>query len=82
MPPEKRFTTSMQDVLDYLVDYKRKTGGFSPSIREIMLEIGSKSCSHINYILNRLEEEGYIKRRPGRHEIKMVCKPELEQPGR
>lgn len=82
MPPKKRFTTSMQDVLDYLVDYKRKTGGFSPSIAEIMQSLGNKSSAHISYILNRLEEDGYIKRRPGRHEIKMVCKPELEQPGR
>ena len=36
--------------------------GYPPSVREICLAVGLKSTSTVHAHLNRLEEEGYIRR--------------------
>lgn len=74
---KKRFTKAMQDVLDFITEYKYEHDDFSPSTTEIMDAVGNKSTSHIRYILNRLEEEGRIKIREGRPGI-IVLKEEFE----
>ncbi len=48
------------DVLAYIIDYKRKNDGASPTIREIKQHFGLKSTSHTRHILERLEEDGKI----------------------
>jgi len=42
---------------DYIALYR-----FSPSIRDIMTEVGMNSTSHVRYLMNCLEEKGMISR--------------------
>jgi repressor LexA len=48
-------------ILDYLQRYVDEKG-FPPTLQEIGLEIGVKSKSLINFYLDRLQAEGFIKR--------------------
>lgn len=52
-------TPRQKGVLTYLVRYQ-KTNGISPTVREIMSDLGLKSPSDIHRILNVLKEKGYI----------------------
>lgn len=47
---------------DFIIDYKRKNDGNSPTTQEIALGIGLRSKSGVPEYLNRLEAEGLIKR--------------------
>ncbi len=48
------------DVLAYIIDYKRQNDGASPTVREIAKHLGIKSTGYTRHILNCLEAEGKI----------------------
>lgn len=50
-------------IYDYIVDYIKEYG-FPPSIREIVYDCEISSTSVVNYYLEKLEEEGRIKKTP------------------
>jgi len=56
---------SCQKVYDYIVDYKKKHDGNSPSIREIGAGVGGSSTSHVNYLLKMLEYRHKMIKRTG-----------------
>lgn len=58
--PSKR----CQDALAFIADYRCRNG-YSPSMAEIGASIGVKSRSLVAYYLDRLEDEGSIRREPG-----------------
>lgn len=47
-------------VLRYIIAYKQAHDGNSPSIREIMRELGIPGTCHMSYILKRLQADGWI----------------------
>jgi SOS-response transcriptional repressor LexA len=49
------------DILDYIIAYKKKHDGNSPTFRNIMQACGISSLSHVQYILIQLEEQGLIR---------------------
>ena len=49
--------------------------GYSPSIREIMAGIGSKSTSNIHAAVNRLSDRGYIRKHHGARGIEVIRTP-------
>lgn len=57
----RKSTTRHYDVLEAIRVYKNDHG-FSPSMRNLMDITGIKSLSLISYYLDRLEEEGLIRR--------------------
>lgn len=56
---------SRKKVFDYIVAFKANNDGNSPTMREISHACGVKSTSNVEYILNQLEESGYIRRLSG-----------------
>ena len=51
----------LESLYEFLVSYKNKNG-FCPSVREMCEELKINSTSTITYYLNRLEEQGKIRR--------------------
>lgn len=49
-------------VFSFIVKYKKSHDGNSPTIREIGSACGVSSTSVVNYYLNKLEEDGLIRR--------------------
>ena len=49
--------------------------GYSPSIREIMAGIGSKSTSHVHRTVVKLTDRGYIRRHHGQRGIEVIRTP-------
>jgi len=54
-----------EDVLRYIVSYKRGHDGVAPTIREIGRQFGISSTAHVHYILTCLEDAGRIRRVEG-----------------
>lgn len=50
---------------DYIADSIRKNG-YSPSVRDIMVQLGIKSTSTVHTYLGKLEEKGYIYKEGGK----------------
>lgn len=50
------------DVYEFIVSYKKKHDGNSPSMREIMTDLNISSTSVVTYHLEKLERMGLIKR--------------------
>ena len=57
-------THKQKQVLDFIVDYQRDNDGLSPLQPEIQAALGFSSRSRVFYILNSLQERGYIWRAP------------------
>ena len=53
-----------QEALEFIADYRCRNG-YSPSMAEIGASIGVRSRSLVTYYLDRLEDEGMIRREPG-----------------
>ena len=51
---------SPNHVLQYVIQYKRENDGNSPSRRDICRDLGIRSTSHVNYLLNVLAVHGAI----------------------
>lgn len=49
--------------------------GRSPTLREIRTAAHISSLSHVEYLLGRLEEKGYIEREPGSRGIRLTRSP-------
>ncbi|MBE6687431.1 MAG: transcriptional repressor LexA [Ruminococcaceae bacterium] len=58
-------TQKEQKVYDYIFESINRDG-FSPSIRDIQLNVGIKSTSTVHAYLARLEEKGYINKEGGK----------------
>lgn len=72
-------TPRTQDLLDFIIKFKQ-TNGYSPTCREMRAGINTKSKSHIEQMLDTLEDKNYIKikHRKGMPSIIKICKfPEL-----
>ena len=60
--PYVRPVTSTEHVFKFIIDFKKSHDGNSPSIREIGEGCGISSTSVVTYWLNKLEEQGFIRR--------------------
>ncbi len=58
---KKNMEIKLESLYEFLVSYKNKNG-FCPSVREMCEELKINSTSTITYYLNRLEEQGKIRR--------------------
>jgi hypothetical protein len=63
-PPKspKPLSARQRAIFDFIIRFKRENGGDSPTIREIMCEVGIPSTSVVGYNLNVLEARGLISR--------------------
>lgn len=68
-------TPRQNDLLDFIIKFKQ-VNGYSPTTREMRLGINTKSKSHIEQMLDTLEDENYIKikRRKGATNVIKICK--------
>lgn len=61
----REMTEKQRKVYDFIIAYKKKWDGSSPTIREIATEMGiSTHSAHQHVIL--IEKKGVLKRNPGR----------------
>ena len=77
---KENLTPRTQDLLDFIIKFKQ-TNGYSPTNKEMRQGINTKSRSHINQMLDDLEDKNYIKikHRPRSTNIIKICKfPELD----
>jgi len=51
----------LDEIYEYVCDYKRKHNGISPSVRDIRTAVGVASTSTVNYHLRVLEAQGRIR---------------------
>ena len=54
-----RITPREQEVYDYIIEFMEKNL-FSPTVREIMVELKFQSTSSVHYHIKNLEKHGYI----------------------
>jgi len=48
-------------VLEFIIEYKEKNDGLSPSFREIRDGVGAvSSTSHVSFVIDNLERDGKI----------------------
>lgn len=68
-------TPRQNDLLDFIIKFKQ-VNGYSPTTREMRLGINTKSKSHIEQMLDTLEDENYIKikHRKGATNVIKICK--------
>jgi DNA-binding MarR family transcriptional regulator len=72
MPPVVVITPRQMDVFMFIVNYKQRNAGESPSLDQIACAIGVKSRSTVFLHLSKLEERKLIRRsESGRHLIVM-----------
>lgn len=64
--------TNKERVYAFLIKYKVKHDGISPSLEEIMNATAIKSASHVNKILKSLEDDGLLRRRGGHRNIDLL----------
>ena len=73
-------TPRQNDLLEFIIKFKQ-TNGYSPTNKEMRVGINTKSKSHIEQMLDTLEDKNYIKikHRKGATNIIKICKfPELD----
>lgn len=69
-------THRQHEALTFIRRYQRRTGGVSPSVREIAAGLGhSNQIGRILSLLSGLEERGFIRRMPGRKRAIEVIRP-------
>ena len=56
---KKPITERERDLLEYVTRFK-EVNGYSPTIKEIQIGINTKSCHHINSMLEDLKDKGYL----------------------
>lgn len=56
-------TAREQEILEFITKFKQ-TNGYSPTTKEIMDGVNTKSKNHIDICLNHLADEGYITMKP------------------
>jgi len=61
-----------EDVLRFIVRFKQENDGNSPTMREICDGCGIPSLSHLDVILNKLDEAGWIQREGGKRGIRVA----------
>jgi SOS-response transcriptional repressor LexA len=54
-----------EDVFLFIVSYKKRHDGISPTVREISDECNIPSTSHVNRILSKLQDAGRIEMATG-----------------
>jgi SOS-response transcriptional repressor LexA len=59
-------TPRLKSLFDYIVFYIAESGGVSPTYREIIEALELKSQGHVNQLLLRLQERGFIEVDKGR----------------
>ena len=59
--PRLQSTKELHTYIKHYID----VNGYAPTVAEMMSAVGVKTTSHIMWLLNRLEEEGKIKRARG-----------------
>lgn len=77
----KDLTPRQSDLLDFIIRFKQ-VNGYSPTTREMRAGINTKSKSHIEQMLDTLEDKNYIKikHRKCSPSIIKICKfPELNE---
>lgn len=67
-----------EKILEFIIKYKNEKG-FIPSVREIGKELGLSSTSTIAYYLNKLQNEGKIKRSGNRNRAIEILNAEDEK---
>lgn len=55
-------TRKQKELLDFIRAYQAEHDGVSPSFDEMAAATGNKSKSQVPFVLNALEQEGYIRR--------------------
>ena len=56
-------TNREQDILEYIIEFK-KVNGYSPTAKEIMEGVNTKSVNYVSHALDHLMDEGYISMKP------------------
>lgn len=71
----KDLTPRQNDLLDFIIKFKQ-VNGYSPTTREMRTGINTKSKSHIEQMLDTLEDKNYIKikHRKGSTNVIKICK--------
>lgn len=59
-------TPKQKELLDFISEYQRSKGGVSPSYEEMQRAIGVSSKSEVARIIEALEAQEFIRRKPGR----------------
>lgn len=75
----QRLSKKQQMVFDYIkesIDEK----GFAPSVRDIASAVGYASPSTAQYVLDKLEELGYIERDPKLKRTIRICNTQMTKP--
>lgn len=62
-----------KELLEYIIEFK-KVNGFSPSIREMQKGLNTNSFNHINVMLEKLKDEGFINYHPNKPRTIKVMK--------
>lgn len=52
-------TEREKELFEFIVKFKQ-TNGYNPTIRDMCFGINTKSVSHVQEMIERLREEGYI----------------------
>lgn len=67
-----RLTKGDYRLLTFIADYKATHERQSPSIRQIMAALGYSSTSVVSYNLNRLVNNGYLRKGQGARALSLV----------
>lgn len=69
-------THRQHEALSFIQRYHRRTGGVSPSVREIARAMGMRGSHYgATVLLRGLEERGFIRRIPGRKRAIEIIRP-------
>ena len=80
MNPLRPMDQHERGALAFIRAYQAERGGVSPSVREIMAAIGSKSSSECQRVLRDLEARGKIRVTPYRWRAIEVVRPSRRLP--
>ena len=72
MSPNNYTKATSQSIYRFIVWYKERNDGNSPTIREIASAVGLASVSDIPRHLSRLEEQGLIRRNKSSRGIRVI----------
>lgn len=75
----KQLTEKQQVVFDYIKS-SIDDNGFAPSVRDIAKAVGYASPSTVQYVLDKLEEYGYIERDPHLKRTLRICNNHSAKP--
>ena len=56
-------TVREKEILQFIIDFKR-TNGYSPTTKEIMIGVNTRSRNFVEMAVGRLADEGYITIKP------------------